>query len=177
MGGSARLLVRLSTCVQDINLEACERSTCLMGALLYEKDLMFLVRHGWLERKSYPYSLHAVRGARWWIRCSQGFGRTQVVGHLCTAQRRQASIRSQAQIPQLQSRFAHQKSESHKSYVQISKKSILYPFLHLFSSFEMTTQKAKAIVTRVGFEPTPFRTSVLGLTLSWRLRPLGHLAF
>jgi hypothetical protein len=28
----------------------------------------------------------------------------------------------------------------------------------------------------VGFEPTPFRTSVLGLTLSWRLRPLGHLA-
>jgi hypothetical protein len=36
---------------------------------------------------------------------------------------------------------------------------------------------AKGILTRVGFEPTPFRTSVLGLTLSWRLRPLGHLAF
>ena len=26
---------------------------------------------------------------------------------------------------------------------------------------------------RVGFEPTPFRTSAL----SWRLRPLGHLTF
>ena len=26
---------------------------------------------------------------------------------------------------------------------------------------------------KVGFEPTPFRTSAL----SWRLRPLGHLTF
>jgi hypothetical protein len=29
----------------------------------------------------------------------------------------------------------------------------------------------KKIMIKVGFEPTPFRTSAL----SWRLRPLGHL--
>ncbi len=34
-------------------------------------------------------------------------------------------------------------------------------------------------LTRVGFEPTPFRTryrSTTGYSLVWRLRPLGHLA-
>ena len=33
-------------------------------------------------------------------------------------------------------------------------------------------KKTKSMI-RVGFEPTPFRTSAL----SWRLRPLGHLTF
>jgi hypothetical protein len=42
-------------------------------------------------------------------------------------------------------------------------------------------QKAKSILNRVGFEPTPFRTSDSDIypediTLSWRLRPLGHLS-
>jgi hypothetical protein len=49
--------------------------------------------------------------------------------------------------------------------------AIFYPF-----EIDVTnSKKAKNILMRVGFEPTPFRTSVLGLTLSWRLRPLGHL--
>jgi hypothetical protein len=37
------------------------------------------------------------------------------------------------------------------------------------------------MLNRVGFEPTPFRTSDFDIypedtTLSWRLRPLGHLS-
>ena len=34
-------------------------------------------------------------------------------------------------------------------------------------------EKKTKTLNKVGFEPTPFRTSAL----SWRLRPLGHLSF
>jgi hypothetical protein len=38
--------------------------------------------------------------------------------------------------------------------------------------FRPVRSSARRIMTRVGFEPTPFRTTAL----TWRLRPLGHLA-
>jgi hypothetical protein len=49
----------------------------------------------------------------------------------------------------------------HKIPVQNHKPSIFLPFHHLLWVALVYTHRAKEIVTRVGFEPTPFRTSVL----------------
>jgi len=55
----------------------------------------------------------------------------------------------------------HKKKKFANLKSTIVKKLIFAPFHHLSSVFEMVIAKAKEILTRVGFEPTPFRTSVL----------------
>jgi hypothetical protein len=66
----------------------------------------------------------------------------------------------------------------HNPHVQTSKDIIFGRILPYFLISSEIQQMSKRILTRVGFEPTPFRTSELDVvtTLSWRLRPLGHLA-
>jgi hypothetical protein len=64
---------------------------------------------------------------------------------------------------------------SDSSLFKFVQKCTPYP-LH----FEQLVEQQK-ILNRVGFEPTPFRTSdsdtyPKDITLSWRLRPLGHLS-
>jgi hypothetical protein len=72
---------------------------------------------------------------------------------LCIAQRRQAKATPKKE--------KLKKIGSHKSHVQTSKKLIFDPFRRLLLLAAIYSPKAKGIMTRVGFEPTPFRTSVL----------------
>jgi hypothetical protein len=70
------------------------------------------------------------------------------------------------------------KKAIHNPHVQTSKDMIFGRVPPCFLISSEIQQMSKRILTRVGFEPTPFRTSELDVdtTLSWRLRPLGHLA-
>jgi hypothetical protein len=63
-------------------------------------------------------------------------------------------------------------------FAQFPKSNSFREVVTLRDSDVQIAKKQKKILTRVGFEPTPFRTSELDVdtTLSWRLRPLGHLA-
>ena len=55
----------------------------------------------------------------------------------------------------------HKKKKFANLKSKMSKNLIVAWFFYLSSISEIATAKAKEILTRVGFEPTPFRTSVL----------------
>jgi hypothetical protein len=61
----------------------------------------------------------------------------------------------------LPSQASRTKKVTHKSHVQNLQKLIVGPFYHLSPVQRDSDTTSKSILTRVGFEPTPFRTSVL----------------
>jgi hypothetical protein len=62
----------------------------------------------------------------------------------------------------------------HQKKVPVLKKNLRHNVsMSPNKSLKQIMRKEKKYLTRVGFEPTPFRTRAL----IWRLRPLGHLVF
>jgi hypothetical protein len=74
--------------------------------------------------------------------------------------------------------YQRTKKKRKQRFAQFPKSNSFREVVTLRDSDVQIAKKQKKILTRVGFEPTPFRTSELDVdtTLSWRLRPLGHLA-